>query len=864
MIRWLIDPAATDRRATGGKAATLARLRQAGFDVPDGFCIEADMLRRAGTGGELPGEAREAILTAYRELGSPAVAVRSSAVEEDGFEHSFSGVYETRLNVSGEGELFAAIAACLAAYDTAAAQAYRADAGVGAQGGLALLVQPMQAAQAAGVVFTGDPAAGKLGRMVISATLGLGEPLVAGAVDGDQWVLSKDGGRVLSRHIGRKELRLDAVGGARQAELDALAPALNDGELARLLELALEVEAACDGFPQDIEWVLLASGAFRVMQSRPIPTLAAAFFARRLELWRAHPWAGEDDATLWTRAYADDVWTRPTSPLFYTIHNLTGAFAEYFRVVGHTAPLPEAAFRYHLATAYLDVRYLEAQAEYQPRFARGEALLGMLPPGLRRRADRRRWNWRGRLRQAREFEIRQRATASITRNDRVVDALWPGWLEVVAGWREVAVDAMELPALSAHLVEVFEAAAQARGPCDVGVLFHHFDLTLLLKGLLHRWLDDEGSLFAAVTSGLEGSETVAEAHALWEIGQAALRSPSVADVLRSKPWHEASAALDGSPGGQAVGTALEAFLATHYHRGANYKDVIWPRWGDDPGLLLASLRPYLDAGAEDPAKRHRRQAVSRARSIREVRRRLRKTGPLGFARDAAFAAVLRYAHRYLSLRDNHRFYFDFVYWELRRTYRAMGRRLAANGSLAEADDVFFLAHGEIRAAAAGKLAPEAVRHRAGVRKRQYIAECDAPAPRFLRGDEPLEEARPVADETGQLRGLAAGAGRVTAVARVVTEVSQLTRLAPGEVLVAFQTDPGWTPWFSRIGGLVLETGSVLAHGASLAREYGLPAVTAVAGATARVPDGALVTVDGARGTVVIHEGRSAGEPQAAP
>jgi pyruvate,water dikinase len=135
---------------------------------------------------------------------------------------------------------------------------------------------------------------------------------------------------------------------------------------------------------------------------------------------------------------------------------------------------------------------------------------------------------------------------------------------------------------------------------------------------------------------------------------------------------------------------------------------------------------------------------------------------------------------------------------------------------------------------------------------------DAVTPRFLRGDRPLDDdgeagARPREREGTVLSGLAAGAGSVTATARVVTEVSGLGGVAAGEILVAYQTDPGWTPLFSRIGGLVLETGSVLAHGASLAREYGLPAVTAVVGATQNIPDGALVTVDGRLGTVVIHD-----------
>ena len=100
-------------------------------------------------------------------------------------------------------------------------------------------------------------------------------------------------------------------------------------------------------------------------------------------------------------------------------------------------------------------------------------------------------------------------------------------------------------------------------------------------------------------------------------------------------------------------------------------------------------------------------------------------------------------------------------------------------------------------------------------------------------------------------GLAASPGKVSGIARVVTDVAELARVADGEILIARQTDPGWTPAFARLAALVLETGGVLAHGASLCREYGLPCVTAVEGATMRILDGDFVSVNGAAGTVEI-------------
>jgi pyruvate,water dikinase len=107
-----------------------------------------------------------------------------------------------------------------------------------------------------------------------------------------------------------------------------------------------------------------------------------------------------------------------------------------------------------------------------------------------------------------------------------------------------------------------------------------------------------------------------------------------------------------------------------------------------------------------------------------------------------------------------------------------------------------------------------------------------------------------------LRGSPASAGQATGRARVVLDPLG-ARLEPGDILVAPSTDPGWTPLFLTAGGLVMEMGGAMSHGAVVAREYGIPAVVGLAGATERIPDGATIVVDGTAGTVVEIEPRGA-------
>jgi pyruvate,water dikinase len=172
--------------------------------------------------------------------------------------------------------------------------------------------------------------------------------------------------------------------------------------------------------------------------------------------------------------------------------------------------------------------------------------------------------------------------------------------------------------------------------------------------------------------------------------------------------------------------------------------------------------------------------------------------------------------------------------------------------MANTDDVMFLSRAEIGQLQTGVLSPDLAAMRIDVRRREWQETRSRPPPRYLRRGYVADEGATVAAGDGRrLLGLAASPGVVRGRARIVLDVSGLGQVVEGEILVARQTDPGWTPAFSRVAGLVLETGGVLAHGASLCREYGLPCVTAVEGATVRIHDGDLICVSGNDGAVDV-------------
>ncbi|SEF24339.1 pyruvate, water dikinase [Amycolatopsis pretoriensis] len=242
LVRSLDEPGLEVAEA-GRKAARLAELRQAGFPVPPGLVLTV----AAFEAGEFSAGVLAALRSIVDHFGEVPLAVRSSGVAEDGDEQSHAGQYETVLGVSGFDELVAAVRTCWESADAARLREYRGRAD---RPGLAVLVQPLVPAVAAGVAFTADPVTGARGTVRVDAVPGLGDQLVSGRVAPDEWAVTDT--PVLIR--GPHEV-LDAE------------------QVARVAELARRVEAEA-GSPQDIEWAWTEDVV--LLQARPITALPDA------------------------------------------------------------------------------------------------------------------------------------------------------------------------------------------------------------------------------------------------------------------------------------------------------------------------------------------------------------------------------------------------------------------------------------------------------------------------------------------------------------------------------------------------------------------------------------------------------------
>jgi pyruvate,water dikinase len=250
-----------ESRRIGGKGFRLCRLAQAGFPVPPGFCVPVEDMNDVTAGD---------IECALQRLAVKAVAVRSSAVEEDTAAASFAGVYLTRLNVNTPQAVLDALKDIRESAFSPAAQAYRQKRGIDGVPQMAAVIQQFLMPDVSGVLFLRDPLDNSE-RIIIEGSWGLGESVVAGTVTPDRWVLSHEG-TILTSEISDKDVAVVAADtGTKTTEVDPgrrKIPCIDHGAIRELVDLA----RACEdlfGSPQDIEWAI-ASNRIWLLQSRPI------------------------------------------------------------------------------------------------------------------------------------------------------------------------------------------------------------------------------------------------------------------------------------------------------------------------------------------------------------------------------------------------------------------------------------------------------------------------------------------------------------------------------------------------------------------------------------------------------------------
>jgi pyruvate,water dikinase len=878
----------------GGKAANLGEMLTAGLPVPPGFCVTTDAYARVAAGAGLDGtvraldttaeddttalariaaQARTSLLAApvppdvarevaaaYRALspspdGPTPVAVRSSATAEDLPGASFAGQQETYLTVVVEAAVLDAVRRCWASLWTDRAVAYRASNSVEQRSvRLAVVVQRMVDAAVAGVMFTANPLTGRRGQAVIDASPGLGEAVVSGAVNPDHFVVDVASGRIVERQLGDKRVRVESVagGGTQRVERVDVAfetgaapgPCLTDDQVRALAALARRVEAHYRA-PQDTEWALDAAGRLWLTQSRPITTLHP--------LPENAPPPNGDLRVYFSFNVAQGVF-RPLTPMGIQAFRLISAgVAGLFGA----PPLDPVDGSPVLATAagrlFLDVtpvvRTTIGRALARRALAAMETRSAAIAKELfadPRLAPRPASAWH----MLRHFVL---LALGLRLPQRVLKAI----LAPPAARRDLARVAASVLALgdvapdatSAGRIAALERLLLQGPPRVIPVAVSAFGPGVAAFSVAERLLGDAATPDErdAMRRALPHNPTTEMDLALWDLAERIRADAAAADAVRRRPAEDLGAAYAAGTLPPTLQHGLAAFLRQYGHRGVAEIDLGVPRWGDDPAPILGVLANYLrlESAAQSPAAQFRAAAQRAETLLPELDRR---AGRIAWWRGIAVRLCYRYARQMAGLREAPKYHIVAMLAKARALLQPVAADLAQAGRLSEAGDVYFLTLPEVKAALAGADVRDLVRERRAEYERELRRRH---LPRILLSDgtEPTGGATAVAsDPDGVLRGAPASAGQVTGRARVILDPNG-AHLEPGEILVAPSTDPGWTPLFLTAGGLVMEMGGAMSHGAVVAREYGIPAVVGVPGATERIKTGQTLTVDGAAGLV---------------
>jgi phosphohistidine swiveling domain-containing protein len=337
--------------------------------------------------------------------------------------------------------------------------------------------------------------------------------------------------------------------------------------------------------------------------------------------------------------------------------------------------------------------------------------------------------------------------------------------------------------------------------------------------------------------------------ALWALAKEARADPDIARMLGETPPERLAEDYCGGSLPPKLQRSLADFLRLYGHRGVAEIDLGLPRWSEDPTYVFGVLTNYmrLDDPQAAPDIQFGRATREAEEMVDELTRRAAREGRL---RGALVGFLLGRARALSGQREMPKFCIVLLMARARELLWTVGAELAEAGRLQSAGDIFFLSVPEAWAALAGEDLHPVVRDRRAVYK-QELGRRHVPRLLLSDGTEPTAGAHHAAGADGVLRGTPASGGVVTQKARVILDPGE-TSLEPGEILVAPSTDPGWTPLFLTAGGLVMEMGGPMSHGAIVAREYGIPAVVGVPDATERIETGARITVDGSAGEVTSN------------
>ncbi len=848
----LLDPVAAlaaGPERVGGKAIGLARLHQVGAAVPWWFVIPVEAFA-----AQLDAVGRDAIATAALdpELAAQVraaldgrdgpFAVRSSVVGEDSETQSFAGMFDSFLFLNSPDEVLAAVATCWASAFNERALAYQG--ATDRTPAVGVVVQECVDGDVSGVMFTSNVVAGRPDEVLISAAWGIGEGIVGGLCNTDDYVVSHSGAE-LSATIADKDVQVVRAAGGGTAEA-VVAP-----EQRRLRSLPVDVVAELArqglavatelGAPQDLEFTV-RDGEIFVLQTRPITAKPG------LGEWRI----------VWDNSNIQESFNGVTTPLTFSF--AVAAYEKVHRASLQMLRVPDTTIAEYKPVLRNMIGLVSGRVYYN--INNWYRVLLLVPGFDRNKEDLERTI--GVQHSVDFIEGRALSTADKLRKLPSLAGVGARLAAMLARRKSLVADFQaRIPAAIADVDRRLQTAATLKDVVYLGEelldLFDEWYVPTLndfsmstRSGKARRIVAtvagaDAENVVAALLGAEEAVESLEPTRALMTMAKQ-IRSDSalLATLNAGDPASALAALRAASP---SLARQIGDYLDKYGDRAIGEQKLETISLRQDPSFLTSILRNFAADPNIDPARLDVRQ---RERSDEFEREIMSKLG----ARDRRrLAAHLASARDSVKSREAMRFTRTRLLGVARAAYNEAGRRLHEAGHLDEARDVFYLTVDELHALVEGRSVTTGLAALARMRKAEFATYADAEppnhfstfgAPVYGRRESPEEVA--AASGTTQLSGTGCCPGIAESALRVVLSPDDDLGIN-GRILTTMRTDPGWGPLFPSASGLLVERGSTLSHSAILARELGIPAVVGIPGLIATVRDGERARLDGATGVV---------------
>ncbi len=851
----------------GGKGANLGELsRIEGIRVPDGFCISTEAFKRIigetssinelldqlsllkvedrDTIGALSGEIRrviegiaipddinEAISRFLARLGETnAYAVRSSATAEDLPTASFAGQQDTYLNIIGREAILQHISKCWASPFTERAVIYRLQNGFDHRKvSLSVVVQKMVFPQAAGILFTADPVTANRKVVSIDASFGLGEALVSGLVNADNYKVRN--GKVIDKKVSTKKLAIYALkdGGTQEQEIEPEQQnrqALTDEQIVQLARMGRKIEEHF-GRPQDIEWSLV-DDTFYIVQSRPITTLYPI------------PEANDQENRVYISVSHQQMMTDAMKPLGLS-----------FFLLVTPAPMRKAGGRLFVDVtnnlASPDSRHMLINVMGQHHPLIKDALTTIverddfikLSPGDTKEP--------GPGNSSRS--VLPAASPAPIENDPTIVA------ELIRSTQTSIAEAkrnIQTKSGSEVFDFILEDIQQLRkilfNPRSSQVFMAAMDASAWINENINTWLGEE-NVADTLSQSVPNNITSEMGLALMDVADVIRPYPEVVDYLQHVKDDNFLDELVKFDGGQEAQDAIYAFLNKYGMRCVGEIDITKTRWSEKPTILLpmilSNIKNFEPQASQRKFEQGRLEALQKEQEVLERLRQL----PDGDQKATETKRKIDLVRNFIGYREYPKYGMISRYFVYKQALMKEAERLVHANVIHEKEDIYYLTFEELH---------EVVRTHTldyqlvSTRQDEYKVYEKLTPPLIMTSDGEIIAGKYKRENlpADTIVGMAVSSGVVEGRARVILRVED-AELEDGDILVTSFTDPSWTPWFVSIKGLVTEVGGPMTHGAVIAREYGLPAVVGVDNATKLIKDGQRIRVHGTEGYVEI-------------